>query len=320
MWGDVVIGGELIRAGENHHIELDVAELPSGTRIDINVHIFRAKKPGPSVLLLGGLHGDEINGVEIVRRSVAHPSIKRLQCGQIIAIPLLNVFGFINFSRSVRDGKDVNRSFPGSKNGSLAGRVAYLMTNDILPHIDFGVDFHTGGSSIFNYPHLRVTHGDEEALKLAKIFAPPIILRNKAIAKSHRREAQKMGKSVLVFEGGESLRLDENSIREGISGILRLLAAHEMVKDNEEPNLARIFDESKWVRASKGGIVNLLVHAGDRVDKGQALAEIHNLDRMKKSMVKSPLNGYVLSNNNNPVVSRGDALIHLVALDSETDG
>jgi predicted deacylase len=319
MWGDVEIGGNVIPPGSRLHTELYVAELPSGTHIDINTHIIRARKHGPSVLLLGGLHGDEINGVETVRRLVSDPRIKKIVRGQVIAIPLLNVYGFINFSRSLRDGKDVNRSFPGSKSGSLASRVAHMMTQEILPHIDFGVDFHTGGSSIFNYPHIRVSEDDEQALQLAKEFAPPLILQNRSIAKSHRRQGQKMGKPIMVFEGGESLRLDEFSIRSGIDGVMRLLSRQGMLKEEERTQDTAVYNDSKWIRASRAGMVNLKVHAGDKVSKGQVLAEIHNLDHLKKSKLKAPMDAFVLSNNNNPVVSRGDALMHLVRLDSRVD-
>ncbi len=210
----IKIDGEEIGQGQNAHICLNVSRLPSGTQIHINIHVYRSKNPGPTMLILGGLHGDEVNGVEIVRRIVASSSLNSLQKGSVIAIPLLNVFGFINFSRTVTDGKDVNRSFPGSKMGSLASRVAYMMRNEILPNIDFGIDFHTGGSTINNHPQLRVTRGDERALELAKVFASPIILKNRAIPKSLRLHAHKMGKPILVFEGGESLRMDDTCCRE----------------------------------------------------------------------------------------------------------
>ncbi len=306
------IGGNEVNPGEQKHLKLTVGALPSGTRIHINVHVYRAQNPGPSVLLLGGLHGDEVNGVEIVRRTIASGILDGLKKGTVIAIPLLNVYGFINFSRSVRDGKDVNRSFPGTKKGSLASRVAFLMTNEILPNIDFGMDFHTGGSTIDNHPQVRVSDGDEVALKLAKSFAPPIILKNTPIPKSHRLQAMKMGKPILVFEGGESLRLSENSIQVGVDGISRVLKSSKMIDSDVAKGKSKIYAISKWVRAPKSGLVNLNVKSSDTVKKGQVLAEIHHLDSLKKIEVKSPANGIIAAHVNNPVVSRGDALFHLM--------
>ncbi len=312
MWGDILIEGHSFKPGSSTNLELPVTELPSGTRIHINIYVFRAKKPGPSMLILGGLHGDEINGVETVRRVVKGKALNKLKNGMVIAIPLLNVFGFNNFSRSVRDGKDVNRSFPGSINGSLASRVAYLMSEHILPHIDFGVDFHTGGASIFNHPQLRVSEGDDQAMDLAKVFGAPIILTNKPIPKSHRKQAMNMGKPILVYEGGESLRLDESSISIGVHGVYRLLA-HKGMLDMKVPVAeSEVYSKSTWIRAPRPGIVNQFFQAGDRVNKGQRLAEIHNLDSLKRSYVHAPRTCRVLAQVNNPVVSRGDALFHLV--------
>ncbi|NNC82113.1 MAG: succinylglutamate desuccinylase/aspartoacylase family protein [Flavobacteriales bacterium] len=302
-----------IPGGKDAHLRINVAGLPSGTEIHINVHVYRSKKPGPCVLLLGGMHGDEVNGVEIVRRVVASKALKSLQKGSVIAIPLLNVYGFINFSRSVRDGKDVNRSFPGTKNGSLASRVAYLMSKEILPHIDYGVDFHTGGSTIHNFPQLRVTKDDARALELAQIFSPPIILKNRPIPKSHRLHAYRSGKPILVFEGGESLRIDEDSIQTGIQGIHRILNHEGMLSMPMDQAESKVYDSSKWVRASKAGLVNLMVRAGHGVRKGEVLAYIHDLGTLKRTGIKSPKDGLVIAHVNNPVVSRGDALFHIAS-------
>jgi predicted deacylase len=306
------IDGTKVLPGQNKLISLLVSPLPSGTPIHINVHVYRSKKPGPSVLLLGGLHGDEINGVETVRRVIYSKSLTKLKRGTVIAIPLLNVFGFINFSREVPDGKDVNRSFPGSNIGSLASRVAHVLTKKILPLIDFGIDFHTGGSSIFNYPQLRVTAGDEEALNLAKIFNPPFILQNKVISKSLRKQAHDMGKSMLVFEGGESQRIDEDSIVRSIKGIDNVLGHLEMTEQVPSKKQSKIFEQSRWLRAPKAGVFILSVKAGSKVKKGDLLGEIHNLNKGKPAKILAPFDSCVLAHVNNPVISRGDALFHLV--------
>ena len=202
----IEINGESVKPGESKHIRLNVARLPSGTVISLRVNVFRSENPGPTMLVLGGVHGDEINGVEIVRRTIESGLYKNLQAGSVIAIPLLNIYGFINFSRDVPDGKDVNRSFPGHATGSLASRVAATLSKKILPMIDFGIDFHTGGDSRYNYPQIRFTGGDSRAETLARAFAAPYLIKKPAVANSLRKVAQGMKIPILVFEGGEALR------------------------------------------------------------------------------------------------------------------
>ena len=205
----MIINNIEIKPGKNKTVELKISKLASGTSISIQAHIFRSKNEGPTIMIAGGVHGDEINGVEIVRRAVDSGIFHTLNCGTIIALPLVNIYGFINFSRELPDGKDVNRSFPGSKNGSLASRVAHVITHQILPHIDLGLDFHTGGSSIYNYPQVRAFRDDLKSLELAKIFNAPLTIESGLVPKSLRKEAHKKNIPMLVYEGGESLRLDD---------------------------------------------------------------------------------------------------------------
>ena len=151
----MTIAGKSVRRGEKETIQLHIANLPSGTPIHLSLHVYRAKKPGPVMLVTGGVHGDEVNGIEIVRRSIVDGFYENLLCGTAIVIPIVNVYGFINYSRDLPDGKDVNRSFPGHSRGSLASRVARAITKEILPHCDFGIDFHTGGAARYNFPQIR---------------------------------------------------------------------------------------------------------------------------------------------------------------------
>jgi len=234
-----------IAPGENKLIKLNVAKLPSGTVISIRVHVFRSKNPGPTALLMGGLHGDEINGVETVRRAVTEGVFSNLTSGSVIAIPLLNVYGFINFSRDAVDGKDVNRSFPGNPKGSLASRVAYKLNKSILPLVDFGVDFHTGGSSRYNYPQVRYTKGDAAAKELAEQFAAPYLMEKKNLDKTLRHTATGMGIPILVYEGGESLRFDGFSIEHGIQGMRRLLFQQKMLAKDVPANHTPKFFSTK---------------------------------------------------------------------------
>jgi len=182
---DITIGGEAVAPGESKLLKIKIDRLPTGTLIDIPVYVANAKKPGPVILVQAGLHGDEINGIEIVRRMLAEKRFD-IERGAVIAVPILNIFGFIHFSRDVPDGKDVNRSFPGTKRGSMASRIAYHYTAEIVDQIDYGIDLHTGGGRRHNYPQIRYTAEDEKSVELARVFAAPISFPSKLIKGSFR--------------------------------------------------------------------------------------------------------------------------------------
>jgi len=310
---ELIISGQSILPGESVELSLMVAKLPSRTPIDIPIFVNRAKKPGPTLLLLGGLHGDEINGVEIVRR-IMEQKYHIPEKGTIITIPILNIYGFINFSRAVPDGKDVNRSFPGFENGSLASRVANNLTKEILPHIDVGIDYHTGGASRTNYPQIRCDLGDNQNKKLAHIFKAPFTIHSTLIEGSLRHTATMMDKRILVFEGGESLRLDEYAIKEGIDGFRRILGALEM---GIPPFSERSFEQTieihqrKWLRASEAGLFSSYYSSGDTIKKNQIIGSIVDPFGDYEDIIKSPDDGFIIGLNNNPVVNQGDALIHI---------
>lgn len=304
----------IISQSENNKIfSLDVADLPSGTNIDLPIHFFSSSKPGPTLLLTGGLHGDEVNGVEIVRRLIVDGILNNLEIGKVIAIPLLNIYGFINFSRAVPDGKDVNRSFPGSANGSLASQVAHKLSKQILPFIDFGIDFHTGGASRYNYPQIRFTAKDSKAKELAQVFAAPYLLPGNPILKSFRQEAFKQGKSILVFEGGEALRYDQFSIDIALAGTKRILNYLKM-KNFEMPTSSpktQLFEQKKWIRAAVSGLFIWEKSSGEKIQKGERLGKIHDPHGVFEKIVFAPCNAEIIGHNNAPVVNQGDALFHL---------
>lgn len=305
------INGTIIPPGEQALVKLPIGRLPSGNQITIHTYVFRATQPGPVLLVLGGLHGDEINGIEIVRQSMEMQLFSNLQCGSVIAIPLLNVFGFINFSREGVDGKDVNRSFPGSMTGSLSSRVARSLTRHILPLVSMGVDFHTGGQSRFNFPQVRFTTQQPSAVAFAEIFNPPLRIVKSTIGKSLRRIGLNMGIPILVYEGGESLRIDEHGIQQGIRGIKRLLNHHEMnsfiIPDQDSILLSR----SSWIRANQAGLFYPAVSNGSRITKGQLVGWIHEPIGSNNSPVVSKYNGYIYCVNNKPVVYPGEPLMNI---------
>ena len=307
-----VINKIQIAPGKRETVRLHVARLPSGTVISIRVHVYRSLKPGPTVLVLGGVHGDEINGIEIVRRAIKRGYFNDLNIGNVIAIPLLNVYGFINFSREVAEGKDINRAFPGSAKGSLAARVAHVLTKEILPLVDFGIDFHTGGGSRYNYPQIRISAGDSKAEELARQFAPPFLIRKAMIPKTLRKSALAMGVPILVYEGGESLRLDGFSIDNGLAGLLRLMHAQGMI-DSSPPILRPtiIVNKTNWVRAAQAGMFTWTQQSGARVGPKEPMGVIHDPYGENDTRVLANRVGFLIGHNNAPVVSEGDALFHI---------
>lgn len=306
----ITINGKSVQPGERRYVDLPIARLPTHTVIDLPVYVSRAIEDGPTLLLTAGLHGDEINGVEIIRRLIADRSLKPAR-GSVIAIPVVNIYGFLQQARALPDGKDLNRSFPGSSNGSLAARVAHAIVGEILPLIDFGIDFHTGGASKDNYPQVRCVIGLPQNLALAQAFAPPFILNSKLIDRSFRKAAHRRGKSIIVYEAGESLRFDENAIQQGIDGTLRLMQHFGMVNQAPPPQEIRIFDKSTWVRARVSGLFRTHQQPGTRVVRGQLLGTITDPFGESQIKIHSRQNGYIVGINNMPVVNAGDALIHL---------
>lgn len=310
--GVIKIDQQSIKPGSQAFLELFIARLPSGTEIHLPIHVYRSKVEGPTVLLSGGLHGDEVNGIEIVRRMVAQKTFQKLKKGSVIAIPIINIFGFLNFSRDVPDGKDVNRSFPGNENGSLASLVAHTVSSKLIPVIDFGIDFHTGGASRTNYPQMRYAPNDEKAKEVANHFAAPFTLESGMIEGSLRKCAFDQGKSIAVFEGGESLRFHELSIEEAIKGTQRVLQAYGMLKSAPKPKKeAVVLVDSKWVRADMSGLFRPFKRSGRSVQKDETIGKITDVAGQNEVPVDAPIDGYIIGHNNNPVVHRGDALFHI---------
>lgn len=307
----IVINGQHIDRGEKVLTKLVISKLPSGTVIDIPVYVFRSVHDGPVVLLMAGMHGDEVNGTEIVRRMLSKKMLYPLK-GTIIAVPVLNIYGFLNFSREVPDGKDVNRSFPGNRDGSLASRVAYRFMKDVMPYVDYGIDFHTGGASRSNYPQLRCVLNDHRNEELAKAFAAPFTLNAPYRQGSLRKEASKLGKSILVYETGESLRFDEAGINLGIEGTMRVLHHLGMMANHKEAEAPTVVcTKDTWLRAKNAGLWRCFVALGDYVKKGQPIGSITDPYGEMEVRLNAPASGYVIGLNNMPVVNQGDALLHI---------
>lgn len=307
----ISINGQEIKAGENKTVILNSYELHTKSSIKIPVHVIRSTKTGPTILFSAGMHGEETNGIEIVRKLVEREEVKGLQCGTIIAIPVINIVSFLYSTRDLPDGRDLNRCFPGKKNGSLGSRIAYDLMKHIIPLIDFGVDFHTGGAKINNYPQIRCVFDFPDNLDIAKKFSAPLIIDSNYREGTLRKEAAKKSKPILVFEGGESMRFDYLSINEGLSGCLRLMKAYNMLNIDIPNNASVKLKDDAWIRAAASGLFHMNASNGAHVRKDDLLGVICNPFGEVEHKIVSPVDGYIVGVNNQPVVNEGDALIHI---------
>ncbi len=307
----VKIKGITVGLGEQKLIKFEIDRLATGTKIEIPTYVFNGKNSGPTILIQAGLHGDELNGVEIVR-SMLSKNYFNVESGCIIVVPLLNVFGFLHFSRDVHD-KDVNRSFPGSKTGSLASRIAYFHIREIAKNIDFGIDIHTGGKQRSNYPQIRYTPGSKEGKVLADIFNAPYQYASNLISKSFRKAAHSHNIPIIVYEGGESMRFNKFAIRKGKEGILNILEHFKMIEKGKPKKIVPTIEitSRRWIRAKIAGMLNLRIKNGEAVTKGQTLGYITDTYGESTISIKAPIDGYIIAINHFPVINRGDALFHI---------
>lgn len=304
-----------IPRGASVQLNLETARLHTRTRIEVPVFIERSNEDGPVLLISAGIHGDEVNGVEIVRKAVASGMLQPKK-GSIICIPVLNVFGFLNQSREFPDGKDLNRFFPGSPGGSLASQFAYSFMQDIIPHVNYCIDFHTGGSNRFNVPQIRISRNDQELLQLAHAFNPDFIVYAKNRDKSFRESATKKGVKVLLFEGGKSLDFSDYVTQKGIDGIMRVM--HHIGMRDFSTGIDRltirdpiVIESSQWIRARHSGLFRSFIIDGEYVAKGHRLGSISDPYGEFEYFVKAPMNGYIFGINRSPIATQGDALYHI---------
>ena len=310
----LVILNQTVKPGESKEVNFSVANLHTSSPVNVPVIIERSKKPGPTVLFTAGIHGDEVNGVEIIRQLIAK-GINRPKIGTIICIPVINIFGFINLKREFPDGRDLNRVFPGSPNGSLASRVAHKLINEVLPHADLIIDFHTGGSGRFNAPQLRYAKDKKDLDILAKVFGPPFVLYSKNLSKSFRTTCNKLGKPLLLFEGGKSFHIDETITNSGVNGSKRVLKHMGMLKTvfkSSKPKKEFIFIiDSKWQRAKYSGMFKASVAIGTQVIKEDIIGNITDPYGKFNYFVRAVSSGYIINVNESPIVYQGDALFHI---------
>lgn len=313
----ITIAGQEILPGTNTNILLPSANLYTQTNLDIPAHVIHGKKAGPKIFVIGTIHGDELNSIEIIRRLHTHRILKRLR-GTLITIPIANVFGFILQTRYLPDRRDLNRSFPGSKTGSLAARLANMLIDEIVSQCSYGIDLHTGSIGHINMPQLRVNLDTPGAEQLANAFDVPVILDAKIRDGSLRQAASELGIPLIVYEAGEALRFNEISIRAGVRGILNVLRALDMIGIHKSKKIAKknsiITNTSRWVRAPTSGVVQTIAEIAQTVQKGDLLASIHDPFLQNPSTtVTAPFDGIIIGRLSLPLVNEGDAMYHIAS-------
>lgn len=312
--GELNILGEGIALGESRRMDLGIASLFTDTPVEVPIIIERSLVPGPTVLITAGIHGDEVNGMEVVRQVISH-GVNKPAKGSIICLPVINVFGFIAKSRYFPDGRDLNRVFPGIRNGSLASRVAYRFTNEVLPAADLCMDFHTGGADRFNAAQVRIFPGDEHVKALAAIFHAPFTLYDPYIAGSYRETCGKMGIPLLLNESGMSLNLDKEMAREAVDGVIRVLSHLGMLAPGIRVPVPRrrsvVVQDTKWVRADRSGFLHVKVVMHQFVEVGELLCTISDPYGTMSKPLFAPKSGHVINISRAPMVYQGDAIFNL---------
>lgn len=318
--------GELIPAGQQAVVPLEMPSLSSQTHLEMPVHIIHGRKPGPTLFLSAAVHGDELNGIEIIRSVLATKRVARLK-GTLLAVPVVNGYGLINESRYMPDRRDLNRCFPGSERGSLGGRLAHLFMEEIVGRSTHGIDLHTGSNHRTNLPQIRANLDDPETLRLANAFGVPVLLNSGLRPGSMRGAAGEKGVPVLLYEAGEALRYNEMAIRAGVTGVISVMRALEMLprlkastkpakNPRPEPFIAR---GSRWDRAPEGGMLRARVKLGAQVTKGDILAYVVDPGGGDRIPVRARAAGIVIGRLELPKVNEGDAVYHIANFDDLDD-
>lgn len=313
-------GGVCIKPGKRATVELPMARLYTNNAMTLPVHVVHGRNSGPVLFVSAAVHGDEINGVEIIRRLLISRSLAQLR-GTLLAIPVANPFGFIQRSRYLPDRRDLNRSFPGTAKGSSAGRLAHMFMTEIINRCDFGIDLHTGSNYRSNFPQIRACLNDPETIKLASAFGAPIVVPSELREGSLREVVADLGKPVLVYEGGEALSFSETAIRTGLKGILKSMRYLGMLPPNhkDKHRAPIITDRTSWVRASMSGTFSLKVGLGDLVKQDDLLGVLNNPFGSEQEEVRAPFTGMNIGQLNLPLAHEGDALIHLAKISCPED-
>ncbi|MEO9653174.1 MAG: succinylglutamate desuccinylase/aspartoacylase family protein [Roseobacter sp.] len=310
------IAGVCVQAGSNQTVHLPVSTLPDHTPVNLSVQVHHGKRAGPALFVSAAVHGDEVIGVEIVRRLLRAPQLANLR-GTLLVVPVVNSFGFLNRSRYLPDRRDLNRCFPGHPSGSLGSRLAHIFLNDIVLRCDTGIDLHSAAIHRTNLPQIRISAGDDKTREMAQVFGAPVVLTSALRDGSLRAEAAERGTSVLLYEAGEGLRFDELAVRAGVAGILRVMRSLDMLpsKGISKAKAAPYFcTSSTWVRAPAGGLLRTFRGEGETIEEGDILACVADPFGQFETDILAPSDGILIGRAILPIVNEGDAVFHLAQL------
>ena len=317
MRATVTIAGTDIRPGTSRTIDIPITDLSTHTPINMPVRVIHGRKDGPVLFVCGAIHGDEINGVEIIRRLMRLSGLKGLR-GTLIAVPIVNVFGFLSNSRYLPDRRDLNRSFPGRPSGSLAARLAELFMREIVSKSTHGIDLHTAAVHRDNYPQIRGNLDDPEVEHMARAFGVPVLINAGYRDGSLRTAAAAHDVPVIVYEAGEALRFDEVAVRSGVNGVVRTMRALGMLRSTKarkkKPESA-IMRSSLWLRAPRSGVLRAVLPLGSPVKSGVLLGLITDPFGRNEVELKANTDGVLIGRTNLPLVHEGDALFHIGRLE-----
>ena len=315
---DLVIGGILVKPGQRLTLDLPMASLYSHAPMSLPLQVVHSKREGPCLFVSAAIHGDEINGVEIIRRLLRLPLLSKLR-GTLLAVPIVNVYGFVNGSRYLPDRRDLNRSFPGSDKGSMAARLAGLFLDEIVTRSDYGIDLHTGAIHRENLPQIRANLDDPETARIASAFHVPVLLNSDLRDGSLRQIAAEHGIPILLYEAGEALRFNESAIRSGVKGIVAVMRSIGMLPTTSRashPSEPLVATASSWVRAGQSGILRITSPLGARVRRDEVIGIISDPFGQMELEVKSNCSGIIIGRTNLPLVNEGEALFHIARFDS----
>ncbi|MFN3217208.1 MAG: succinylglutamate desuccinylase/aspartoacylase family protein [Acidimicrobiales bacterium] len=312
----IMVGGAAVAAGERAEISIPIGRLVTGERMSLPVMVLNGARPGPTVWINGAIHGDEIGGVEIITR-VLRTLDPTTMAGTVLAVPVVNVHGFVTSDRYLPDRRDLNRSFPGSASGSLGAQVANLFMNEIVARCGIGIDLHTGSDHRTNLPQIRADLDDAATRHLAEEFGTPVVIHARTRDGSLRHAATKAGATVLLYEAGEASRFDEEAIRVGVTGVLRVFAAIGLIDAVVEPAPQPLVSRrTSWMRARRSGIVHLDIEPGALVRRRQELGTIDDTFGNRLAVLRAPFDGLVIGMTRHPLVNRGDAMVHIAEIET----
>ncbi|WP_432735873.1 succinylglutamate desuccinylase/aspartoacylase family protein [Maridesulfovibrio sp. FT414] len=305
--------GQTIPAGSHTTVSLPVPDTSLGQGLSMPVHVYHGRRPGPAFFVSAAIHGDELNGIEIVRRLTGLRRLSRLR-GTLYAIPIVNIYGFMSNTRYLPDRRDLNRVFPGKAGGSLASELALILFEHVVSRCRYGIDLHTGSNHRANFPHLRGDMKDETIFAMAQAFGAPLVLDSCGVSGSLRQAAEQVGVKTLLYEAGEALRFDEFSIRAGLRGITSLMSHLGMlpvVRKKQAPISLQVAYDRTWCRAPESGLFHAKVKLGQRVKKDELLGTVHDPLGNRSCELLSPRNGVVIGQLALPSVYKGDAIMHI---------